>query len=56
MKRLTALLIQLMEGRYGQYGQNYRSVLVVGIQLLLVVAANLTAFALRFPTVYDGLL
>ncbi len=60
MKQSTAGLIRLMEGRYGPKGQNYRSALVVGIQLVLVVAANLTAFALRFdadiPLLYSRMM
>jgi len=49
-----------MVDRYGQLVLGYRSLLVVGIQLVLIVAANLTAFELRFdadiPPPYDRMM
>ena len=56
MRRPLIQLFQWTVGRYGQWLQRYRSLLVVIIQLSLIVLANLSAFALRFdgeiPTKY----
>lgn len=48
MRTLVISLFHRLVGRYGQALLRYRSVLVVGIQLVLIVLANYTAFALRF--------
>ena len=57
MKHLAAGLFHAIAGRYGQLVLYYRSLLVIGTQLSLIFAANLTAFALRFdsdiPPPYD---
>ena len=57
MKQVTAKLFHAIAGRYGQLVLYYRSFLVIGTQLSLILAANLTAFALRFdadiPPPYD---
>ena len=49
-----------MVDRYGQLVLGYRSWLVIGVQLGLIVAANLTAFELRFdadiPVPYDRMM
>jgi FlaA1/EpsC-like NDP-sugar epimerase len=49
-----------MVARYGQLVLDYRAVLVVGVQLGLIVAANLSAFELRFdaavPVFYDRMM
>lgn len=60
MQQAAASFLRLMGGQYGQQMLIYRSVFVIGIQLVLIVAANLTAFALRFdadiPVPYDGMM
>ncbi|HKY72742.1 MAG TPA: nucleoside-diphosphate sugar epimerase/dehydratase [Nitrospira sp.] len=48
MRQPLIQLFQWTVGRYGQWLQRYRSLLVVAIQLNLIVLANLSAFALRF--------
>jgi FlaA1/EpsC-like NDP-sugar epimerase len=48
MRNKVISLFHRLVGRYGQLMQRYRSVLVVCTQLGLIVAANVTAFALRF--------
>jgi len=57
MKRIVARLFHAVAGRYGQLVIDYRSFLVIAAQLGLILAANLTAFALRFdgevPSPYD---
>ena len=60
MRQLTAKLFNAFAGRYGSLLLDHRSLLVVGAQLSLILAANLTAFALRFdgnvPHPYDGIM
>jgi FlaA1/EpsC-like NDP-sugar epimerase len=57
VKRLTAKVFHWIAGRYGQLVLDNRSLLVIGTQLSLILAANLTAFLLRFdadiPPPYD---
>ncbi|MGQ0666556.1 MAG: SDR family NAD(P)-dependent oxidoreductase, partial [Nitrospiraceae bacterium] len=48
MKRVAANLFHIIAGRYGQLVLRHRSLVVVGTQLSLIFAANLTAFLLRF--------
>lgn len=48
MKQWTAKLFHAVAGRYGSLLLDHRSLVVVGTQLSLILAANLTAFALRF--------
>jgi FlaA1/EpsC-like NDP-sugar epimerase len=48
MKQAVAQLFHSIAGRYGSTVLNYRSSLVIGTQLILILAANLTAFVLRF--------
>ncbi len=48
IRNLTAKLFHTLAGRYGQRVLTYRSVLVLLTKLTLILAANLTAFALRF--------
>ena len=48
MRRPLIQLYQLIASRYGHWLQRYRAVLVLGVQLSLIVFANLSAFALRF--------
>lgn len=48
MRNVVISLFHRLVGRYGQFMQRYRAVLVVCIQLGLIAAANVTAFALRF--------
>ncbi len=48
MKQPAARLFYSIAGRYGNVVLDYRSSLVVGAQLILILAANLSAFALRF--------
>ena len=48
MKQIAAKLFHAVSQRYGQLLLDYRTWVVVGTQLALIVAANLTAFALRF--------
>ncbi|MGQ0695674.1 MAG: polysaccharide biosynthesis protein, partial [Nitrospiraceae bacterium] len=60
MRELTAKLFNAFAGRYGRLLLDHRSLLVVGAQLSLILAANLTAFALRFdgnvPPPYDEIM
>ncbi len=48
MKQSAAKLFRSIAGRYGNVVLLYRSFLVIGAQLVLILLANLTAFALRF--------
>lgn len=48
MKQWTAKLFHAVAGRYGSLVLDHRSLVVIGTQLSLILAANLTAFALRF--------
>lgn len=48
MKQMVAKLVQALADRYGSMVLAYRSSLVVAVQLILILAANLTAFMLRF--------
>ncbi|HEU4684014.1 MAG TPA: hypothetical protein VFS39_05890, partial [Nitrospira sp.] len=48
MRRVLVEWFEHWIARYGPSVLTYRSVLVVGTQLALVTAANVTAFALRF--------
>ncbi|WHZ28806.1 MAG: UDP-N-acetylglucosamine 4,6-dehydratase [Nitrospira sp.] len=48
MKQTVAKLFRSIAGRYGSTVLDYRSTLVIGAQLTLILAANVTAFALRF--------
>lgn len=48
MRQIGAKLFQTFAGRYGRLLLDHRSLLVIGTQLSLILAANLTAFALRF--------
>ncbi len=48
MKQWTAKLFHSFARRYGSLLLDHRSLVVAGIQLSLILAANLTAFALRF--------
>lgn len=48
MKQLTAKLFHTVAQRYGKLVLDYRSWVVIGTQLTLIVAAHLTAFELRF--------
>ncbi len=48
MKQPTAKLYDFLTRRFGDWALGYRSILVIGVELLLIFAANLTAFALRF--------
>jgi FlaA1/EpsC-like NDP-sugar epimerase len=48
MKQWTANLFHSFARRYGRLLLDHRSFVVVGTQLGLILAANLTAFALRF--------
>ena len=56
MKQLAAKMFYAVSQRYGKLVLDHRSWVVIGAQLLLIVAANLTAFELRFdadiPTQY----
>lgn len=60
MRQIAAKLFHTFAGRYGRLLLDHRSFLVIGTQLSLIVAANLTAFALRFdgdiPPPYDGIM
>ncbi|HEX6725781.1 MAG TPA: nucleoside-diphosphate sugar epimerase/dehydratase [Nitrospira sp.] len=60
MRHVTTRLFHWMVDRYGQLVLGYRSWLVIGVQLGLIVAANLTAFELRFdadiPVPYDRMM
>ncbi|MDP1769032.1 MAG: nucleoside-diphosphate sugar epimerase/dehydratase [Nitrospirota bacterium] len=48
MQKVLISLFHCLVGRYGQFMQQYRSVLVVCTQLGLIAVANVAAFALRF--------
>jgi FlaA1/EpsC-like NDP-sugar epimerase len=48
MKQTAAKLFQSIAGRYGNLVLAYRSFIVIGAQLVLILAANVTAFQLRF--------
>lgn len=48
MKQTAAKLFHSIAGRYGNRVLAYRSFVVIVIQLILILAANLTAFELRF--------
>ncbi len=48
MKQTTVKLFHSVSGRYGNLVLAHRSFVVIGIQLLLILAANVTAFELRF--------
>jgi len=48
MKQITSKLFHAVAQRYGQQLLDYRSLIVIGTQLTLILAANLTAFELRF--------
>lgn len=50
MKQIAAKLFHSMAGRYGQALLDHRSLVVIGTQLSLILAANLSAFALRFDS------
>ncbi len=60
MKQVTSTLLHRIDRLLGQIVQGYRSVLVLGVELILIVAANLSAFALRFdaniPVSYDRIM
>ncbi|HEY7531558.1 MAG TPA: nucleoside-diphosphate sugar epimerase/dehydratase [Nitrospiraceae bacterium] len=57
MRVIVVKLFGVVAAKYGQVLLKYRSALVIGTQLGLILAANLTAFALRFdadvPPPYD---
>ena len=57
VKQIVAKLFRAFAGRYGQLLLDYRSIVLVGTQVILILAANLTAFELRFdgdiPPPYD---
>ncbi len=48
MKQSVAKLFHSLTRRFGDRVLRYRSSLVIGVELLLIFAANLTAFSLRF--------
>jgi len=48
MKHSIARFFHALADRYGSMVLTYRSSLVIGVQLVLILAANLTAFVLRF--------
>ncbi len=48
MKHIVAQLVHAFSDRYGSTVLAYRSLLVISAQLILILAANLTAFVLRF--------
>lgn len=48
MKQVAAKLFHAVAGRYGSLLLDHRSLIVIGTQLSLILAANLTAFLLRF--------
>lgn len=48
MKQTVAKLFHSIAGRYGSTVLDHRSTLVIGAQLALILAANVTAFELRF--------
>ena len=48
MRGLASQLFHAVAGKYGQVVLRFRSLLVVGTHLALIIAAHLTAFLLRF--------
>lgn len=48
MKHMIAQFFHTLADRYGRTVLTYRSSLVIAVQLVLILAANLTAFVLRF--------
>ena len=48
MRKIVTALFHRLVGRYGQLVLQYRSVLVIFTQLVLIAAANVTAFTFRF--------
>jgi FlaA1/EpsC-like NDP-sugar epimerase len=60
MKQSAAKLFHSLTRRFGDRVLRCRSILVIGVELLLIFAANLTAFALRFdadvPPEYRGIM
>ncbi len=48
MKQIAAKLFHSIAGRYGQALLDHRSLVVIGTQLSLILAANFSAFELRF--------
>jgi FlaA1/EpsC-like NDP-sugar epimerase len=60
VKQMTGTLLHRIDRLLGQIVQGYRSVLVLGVELILIIAANLSAFALRFdaniPVSYDRIM
>ncbi|MDR4464001.1 MAG: polysaccharide biosynthesis protein [Nitrospira sp.] len=48
MKHIIAQFFHAVADQYGSTVLRYRSSLVIGVQLVLILAANLTAFVLRF--------
>ena len=48
MKQIAARLFHSIAGRYGRVLLDHRSFVVIGTQLTLILAANLSAFELRF--------
>ncbi|MCP9473238.1 MAG: polysaccharide biosynthesis protein [Nitrospira sp.] len=48
MKQVAAKLFHAVAGRYGSLLLDHRSLIVIGTQLSLILAANLSAFLLRF--------
>jgi len=48
MKQSAAKIFHSLTRRFGDRVLRYRSILVIGVELLLIFAASLTAFALRF--------
>jgi FlaA1/EpsC-like NDP-sugar epimerase len=48
MKHSVAHLFHVLASRYGSTVLAYRSLLVISVQLILILAANMTAFILRF--------
>lgn len=50
MRQIAAKLFYSMATRYGQALLDHRSLVVIGTQLSLILAANLSAFALRFDS------
>ncbi len=48
MKQTAAKLFHAIAGRYGNLVLAYRSFVVIGTQLVLILAANVAAFELRF--------
>ena len=48
MRQIASKMFHSIAGRYGQLLLDNRTILVIGTQLGLIAAANVTAFALRF--------